>query len=261
MVPPDSREKIPAMAQLDLRPSATGMSPGYQVFMLVLCVYSLGILAFQAGDPPPETRSVLDYADFLVCMVFLADFLVSLYRAESKWRYFVTWGWIDLLSSIPAVDVARWGRAARILRVLRVLRGLRATHMMAMVFLKNRGKNTVMAACLAVILLITFCSIAILNFEAGTQGNIQSAEDAVWWAITTITTVGYGDRYPTTTEGRMIAVLLMSAGVGLFGTFSGFLASWFSGEDEGATAKEIAALRGEIAKLSQQLGENAGRSS
>jgi len=233
------------------------MSPGYQVFMLVLCVYSLGVLAFQAGDPPPATRTVLDYADFLVCMVFLGDFLVSLYRAESRWRYFVTWGWIDLLSSIPAIDVARWGRAARILRVLRVLRGLRATHMMATVLMKNRGKHTVMAALLATIMLITFCSIAILNFEAGTQGNIQSAEDAVWWAITTITTVGYGDRYPTTTEGRMIAVLLMSAGVGLFGTFSGFLASWFSGEDEDATAKEIAALRGEIAKLSQQLGEKA----
>lgn len=234
------------------------MSHGYQLFMLVLCVYSLGILAFQATGPAPSTMAILDYADLAVCVLFLGDFLFSLYRAENRWRYFVTWGWIDLLSSIPAVDMARWGRAARILRIFRVLRGLRASHMMMTLLMKNRGQHTVMAALLAVIILITFCSMAVLHFEASPQANIQSAEDAVWWAITTITTVGYGDRYPTTTEGRMVAVLLMSAGVGLFGTFSGFLASWFSGEDEDETTKEIAALRVEIARLSQQLGERAG---
>ena len=234
------------------------MSHGYQLFMLVLCVYSLGILAYQATGPAPSTRAILNYADLAVCVLFLGDFLFSLYRAEDRWRYFVTWGWIDLLSSIPAVDVARWGRAARILRVFRVLRGLRATHVMVTLLMKNRGQNTVMAACLAVVMLITFCSVAILHFEAGPQSNIQSAEDAVWWSFTTITTVGYGDRYPITTEGRMVAILLMSAGVGLFGTFSGFLASWFSGEDEDETTKEIAALRVEIARLSQQLGERAG---
>ena len=237
--------------------------------MLVLCIYSLGILAFQATNPTPSTMKILDYADLMVCVLFLGDFLFSLYRAENKWRYFVTWGWIDLLSSIPAVDVLRWGRAARILRVLRVLRGLRAVHIMTTLVRENRGQHTVMALCLIVITVVTFASVAILQFHLrpwglrwtsriGRAGNIKSAEDAVWWAMTTITTVGYGDRYPTTTEGRMVAVLLMSAGVGLFGTFSGFLASWFSGEDEDATTKEIAALRAEIARLSQQLTEKAG---
>jgi voltage-gated potassium channel len=245
------------MAQLNLRPSATGMSPGYQLFMLVLCIYSLGILGYQASNPAPSTLAILDYADLMVCVVFMGDFLFSLYRAENRWRYFITWGWIDLLSSIPAIEMARWGRAARILRVLRVLRGLRAVHIMTRLVRENRGINTVMALSLLVITLLTFASVAILQFEAGAQGNIKTAEDAVWWAITTITTVGYGDRYPTTTEGRMVAVLLMISGVGLFGTFSGFLASWFSGEDEDETTKEIAALRGEIAKLSQQLGEKA----
>src|SRR5687768_8135832 len=223
------------MSQPTLR--ASGLSPAYQVFMLVLCIYSLGILAFQATNPTPSTMKILDYADLMVCVLFLADFLYSLYRAENKWRYFVTWGWIDLLSSIPAVDITRWGRAARILRVLRVLRGLRAVHIMTTLVKHNRGQHTVMALSLLVITVVTFASVAILQFEAGEQGNIKSAEDAVWWAMTTITTVGYGDRYPTTTEGRMVAVLLMSAGVGLFGTFSGFLASWFSGEDEDATTK------------------------
>jgi voltage-gated potassium channel len=55
----------------------------------------------------------------------------------------------------------------------------------------------------------------------------QTAEDALWWAYVTITTVGYGDKFPVTSEGRLIAGFLMTAGVGLFGTFTGFVASWF----------------------------------
>ena len=62
---------------------------------------------------------------------------------------------------------------------------------------------------------------------ANTNSNIKTAEDAIWWAWVTITTVGYGDKYPVTTEGRIIASFLMTAGVGLFGTFTGFIASWF----------------------------------
>lgn len=235
-------------------------SSGYQLFMLVLCLYSLAILAFQASAPEPSTRMILDYSDFAVCLLFLADFLVSFYRAENRWRYFMTWGWLDLLSSIPTINIARWGRAARVLRIFRVLRGLRATQLLASLALRNRAQNVVLAASLIGIMLVTFCSIAILHFESGPDANILTADDAVWWAFATITTVGYGDRYPTTGEGRLVAVLLMSAGVGLFGTFSGFLASWFVGEEDQAENAEIAALRSEIAALRVVI-ENSHRPS
>src|SRR5688572_9328990 len=223
-----------------LQPSSTA-SPGYQVFMLVLCLYSLGILAFQASGPSePATNTILDYADLLVCVIFLGDFVISFVRADDKWRYMRTWGWLDLLSSIPAVDVTRWGRAARILRVFRLLRGLKAAHLLITLIMKRRAQNALLALTLVAIVLITFCSIAILHFESGPDANIRTAEDALWWAFVTITTVGYGDRFPTTTEGRMVAVLLMSAGVGLLGAFSGFLASWFVGEDDTSKKNEIA---------------------
>lgn len=229
-------------------------STGYQLFMLVLCLYSLGILAFQAAGPAePTTRVILDYADFAVCLVFLGDFLISLVRAENRWRYFVTWGWLDLLSSIPAVDVTRWGRAARILRIFRVLRGLRATHLLAELVLKRRAQNAMLAVALLALILVTFCSIAVLHFESGPDANIKSADDAVWWAFATITTVGYGDRYPITSEGRMVAVLLMVSGVGLFGTFSGFLASWFVDEGDDAAKAELAAMRAEVARLTDAV--------
>ena len=90
----------------------------YQLFMLALCVYTLVALALEAVlRPAAETRALLQYADKAVCGVFLVDFFLCLYRAEYRCRNLYTWGWLDLASSIPAVDVARWGRAARAARV------------------------------------------------------------------------------------------------------------------------------------------------
>jgi voltage-gated potassium channel len=66
--------------------------------------------------------------------------------------------------------------------------------------------------------MIVSCTIAILQFAANAEGGtIQTPEDAMWWAVSTMTTVGYGDTYPVTAEGRVIAVFLMAAGVGAFG--------------------------------------------
>jgi voltage-gated potassium channel len=237
-----------------LRPQAPTASPGYQVFMLVLCLYSLGVLAYRASQPSdPATVAILDYADFTVCMIFLGDFLISLFRAKDRWAYFRTWGWLDLLSSIPTVDLVRWGRVGRVFRILRVFRGLRATQLLASLAIRRRAENSMLAASLVALMLITFCSIAILQFETGPDANILSADDAVWWALTTITTVGYGDRYPTTGEGRMVAVLLMSAGVGLFGVFSAFLASRFIGEEVQTENAELVEIRSELVRIRELL--------
>jgi voltage-gated potassium channel len=238
-------------------------SVGYQLFMVTLCVYALGILTVQtATQLDPQIRGVLDYADNLICALFFFDFVMSVVRAPDRKRYLLTWGWLDLLSSIPTIDAARWGRAARIVRVFRVLRGLRATKIVAGLVLRRRAENTFLAASLVALLMTVFCSIAVLHFEDEPGANIKTGEDAVWWAVATITTVGYGDRYPVTPEGRFIAAILMCAGVGLFGVFSGFLAAWFIGPQaaEGQAEQlmlraEIATLRTELAGLREELGQ------
>jgi voltage-gated potassium channel len=75
--------------------------------------------------------------------------------------------------------------------------------------------------------MIISSSIAILELETAKESNIKTAEDALWWTYTTITTVGYGDKYPVTTEGRILAMVLMTFGVGFFGTFTAYVASIF----------------------------------
>lgn len=238
----------------------TGFAPGYQIFMLVLCLYAIAALAARSAVHFNEsTVTILDTADYAVCVVFFLDFLWNLKRAESAWRYFITWGWIDLLSSLPIVGVVRWGRLARVMRIFRVLRVLRASKRLATAIMNGRAENTALAAGLVALLLVTFCSIAILNFEDVPGANIRSPQDALWWAMTTITTVGYGDRFPVTTEGRVVAVILMSAGVALFGTLSAYLAKWFiTPEVDQSSDRELAALRLEIAALRAVIEERRG---
>ena len=93
------------------------VSVPYQLFMLALCAWALvvlGIASFFSLDPAIQT--ILDYADTVVCVLFLVDFVYNLARAPNRLHYFLTWGWVDLVSSIPTVGAFRWGRAARVMR-------------------------------------------------------------------------------------------------------------------------------------------------
>jgi voltage-gated potassium channel len=244
--------------------NSTAIAPergqGYQFFMLALCIFALGALAidrlFRFG---PDVDRIIQYADFVVCMLFLGDFAYSFATAPHRWRYFLTWGWIDLLSSIPAVEALRIGRLARVMRIFRVLRGVKAARVVSTALLERRAQSAFLAASLVSLLLLVLSSAAILSFEDAPDSNIKGPEDAIWWAFVTMTTVGYGDRFPVTSEGRMVGALLMVAGVGLFGTFSGFVASWFLAPKAAENRSEIEGLRLEIASLRDVLERQVQR--
>ncbi|HYW31655.1 MAG TPA: ion transporter [Gemmatimonas sp.] len=222
----------------------------YQLFVLALSIVTLLSLAISIAVPlEPESRQLLEHADTAVCALFFVDFLHSLYTAPNRLAYFVKWGWIDLLSSIPAVGVLRFGRFARIVRVLRVLRAVRSARAIASLLVAKREQSTLLAAVLLGLLLLVTACIAVLEFETATESNITTAGDALWWAITTMSTVGYGDRYPVTTGGRIVAVFLMAGGVGIFGTLSGLVASWFltpSSEKADTELDEVRAMLRDI---------------
>jgi len=225
----------------------------YDLFMLGLCIYVLTALAATTFFPlDPSVVEILNYVDVGICVVFLLDFSVRLAMAKNRLRY-LKWGWIDFISSIPMVGPLRWGRFARVFRILRLLRGVRSGKMLGAYILKHRAESAFTATALITLLVIVFSSIAVLHFERGADTPIQEADDALWWAFVTVTTVGYGDMYPVTVGGRVVAGFAMLAGVGLFGTFTGFLASWFLSPQEEEQEDELELIRDRLARIEAQL--------
>jgi voltage-gated potassium channel len=229
----------------------------YQLSMLGLSVYVIAALGAQVFfDLDPDTIEILDISDTAICAVFFLDFLRSLIRAENRLQYFVRWGWIDLISSIPTIDWFRWGRAARIFRILRVLRGFRATRLLSSFAVERRAASAFWAAVLVAILVTIFGSIAVLTLERPGGGNITTAADALWWSFVTVTTVGYGDHFPLSPSGRIVAAGMMLVGIGLFGTFTAYVASAFLSPGEAEQDRDLAALREEVRELRNVIERN-----
>jgi voltage-gated potassium channel len=211
---------------MESSPSSTKFGP-LNLVVLLLSVYILIALFIDTlFTLSPEVSRVLNFVDNGICIFFLVEFIIRFYQAENKWK-FMKWGWIDLISSIPNIDVLRAGRTLRLIRIVRILRAFRSTRHLVNHFFQNRAQGAFTTVSILAVILIIFSSISILQFENEPNSNIKTAEDAIWWSYVTITTVGYGDKFPVTTGGRIIAAVLMTAGVGLFGTFTAYISSWF----------------------------------
>jgi len=231
-----------------------------QLLLVGLSVYVLiALLAEAVVDLSPPTREILEVIDTCVCVVFLADFFYRLWRAPSK-SDFLRWGWIDFISSVPTLPMLRWGRVVRMVRVVRVLRGVRSAKVISSYLFKDRANGVLSTVVLACVLLVVVSSISILHVEKAADSNIRTAGDALWWSLSTVTTVGYGDRFPVTPEGRLFGVALMTAGVGLFGVFTGYIASWVlnpkAEADQSGTGEllaEVESLRDEVKQLREML--------
>lgn len=197
------------------------------LIVLILSVYVLVALIIDSVYIlPKETSLLLNYIDNGICTFFFIEFCIRFRKAENKLK-FMRWGWIDLISCVPMIDAVRFGRLLRLIRLLRIVRAFRTTKNIVDHVFANKAQGAFTSVSIIAILLVIFSAIGILQVEKDPNSNIKTAEDAIWWAYVTITTVGYGDKFPVTTEGRVIAAILMTAGVGLFGTFTAYIASWF----------------------------------
>jgi voltage-gated potassium channel len=228
-----------------------------QCITLVLSVYVLiAVFIETIVKLSPTTILLLDYIDSLICLVFLYDFFFHLYKAPSK-RGFLKWGWLDFISSIPMLGIFRFARLARVIRMLRILRAFRSSKILITYLFQHRASGTLASVAMISGILVIFCSIAILHVETGPDSNIKTPSDALWWAITTVTTVGYGDKYPITLEGRAVAVILMIAGVGLFATFTAYISSFFLESANKKHESEITELIAEVRLLRKRLDSMA----
>ena len=245
--------------------SQIGPGPRVGVFQIALLAFTLLVLGALIADTvltlPKEVADLIHLTDTFACAVFFTDFCLRFYQAKSK-RAFMKWGWIDLLACVPTLEVFRWGRLVRVLRVIRLLRGVRSLQRVVAMIFEHKVQGSAASLAFTAFLLVAFSSVSILVCERHGDANIKTAEDAVWWSVTTFTTVGYGDKYPVTTEGRVLGMILMVAGVGLFGGISGLAASFFLGNPDrkSTETQEILAKLDQLqAKLDAMAGEQSKR--
>ena len=202
-------------------------STGYEIFIAFLTVLSIVNVVLTIAVEDAGLDTVILAINGLLSFVFLADFLYRLLTAESKSGYFLRqFGWADLLASLPfpQIKVLRVFRLVRVVRLLRKNGGRRIMRTL----LADRAGSALLTLITMGILVLEFGSFGILRIEQYEEGaNITSASDALWYVIVTISTVGYGDRYPVTNDGRVVGTLVIVIGVGIFGTFTGYLANLF----------------------------------
>jgi len=197
------------------------------MFIVALSALSLINLALIVLPIDFETKEVAVIVDGFLCLIFLADFAGRLLIARPRRDYFIDrQGWADLLGSLPFP----------FLRVFRIVRLVRAVHRVEAMggrkvvrkLIVERHQTALLVATFLVITVLEVGSMLVLNAERNAPGaNIKTGGDALWWAVVSVATVGYGDKYPVTAEGRLVGVALIIGGVGLFGVFTGFLARVF----------------------------------
>lgn len=191
-----------------------------KLIVALLSLFSIALLSLTFFiDQDSELNRLIHYYDFGLCMVFLYDFFVQLYKRKKRWRYFYTYGWLDLLSSIPFVDQFRYIRVLRIVRILRIVKSFSILYN----FIISNKKASLYGLIVFTSTVILILSSSVVLYIEKDVGNIKTAEDALWWSYITITTVGYGDHYPVTNMGRLVASVLILNGIAIFGAIVSYI--------------------------------------
>ncbi|MEU4806752.1 potassium channel family protein [Actinosynnema sp. NPDC023587] len=222
--------------------------------LTALAVVFLVAYAWEVLDnrSTPGLHGVLEVVLWVVWLVFAVDYGARLALAADK-RRFVATHLFDLLAVL--LPMVRQLRVLRLLTVLKVLNRRFSGKVRHQIGVYVAGVTTLVGLS---------ASLAVLDAERGhPDATITTFGDAAWWTLTTISTVGYGDRYPVTWEGRLVAALLMIGGIALLGVITGTIASWLvqrlSGvegqvvEAEQATVAELRSVRAELAELRAEL--------
>ncbi|WP_432454518.1 MULTISPECIES: potassium channel family protein [unclassified Agarivorans] len=210
----------------------------FDLVMMLLSIIAIGIVSslyFYPSDS--QLHALLVTLDTLICCVFITHFFSRMLRSHTPMHY-LSHHWIDLFASIPLIEPLRFLRFIHAVKLIKAI----SVQQHLLKRLKHRRVEATLAAILLVLLIIVLLgSIGILIAEGSESGGqIHSSGEALWWAIVTISTVGYGDFVPVTDAGRVIASVMILTGVGFFGAISGLMSAMLLRDE---TAKETELVR------------------
>lgn len=197
----------------------------------ICCALSFGLF-FSIGwqtfyKLPPSTLYWLNLFDTTVCLFYISDW-INVWRQKQFNLNYLKWGWIDLLLAVP-FSQAVWIQYHSAIRFFRALKALKYIHDF---FHADKKSSKFVDCCIISVAFISFATIGVFNCEKNIDGaNIKNLSDSIWWAMATITTIGYGDRFPVSDLGRFVAGFVMIGGVGLYASFTGFIVSKFINDD------------------------------
>jgi voltage-gated potassium channel len=231
--------------------------------VLVVSVISLVLIIWETFVPlPPDTLHQFILIDRYACAIFMVDVLVRWRRMDWSKKYW-KWGWLDVLAAIPLDGAFRAIQAIRIYRFVRLARIIYKFKGVTKGTTLNEKLLAMPGITLVLILISTTLIVEVERSDP--KAMIVTGGDAIWWALSTVTTVGYGDMYPVTTAGRFIAAGLMLVGIALFGSISAFVTSKIilpkEIRDHEGELREIRALHKEVKELRQTLMEHDNHAS
>lgn len=228
------------------------------LLVLSLCLLPVLVTPLVVHNLDPDLRQLLGVVDYLIWAAFVVDYLTR-FRLARQRVIFVRRNLPDLV--LVVVPFLRPLRAARLLRFARLGVVMRVV--------VRRGERTLAARALAYVGAVAGASTllaAVAENEAERDApgaTIHGIGDSLWWAFSTVSTVGYGDRYPVTPAGRFVAAALMVVGVSLFGVITASLATFFvrnvRQQPQDVTGAELAQRLGRVELLLEQLVEREAR--
>ncbi len=203
------------------------VNANYELFVVALTIMQVINAFLLLLLRIPQEQQVIMVIAPGISLFLIIDASYRLYKAPVRRRFLVQFrGWLVFLGSLPVPFVAVF----RLLWYWWMMRTMRRPDFAKVgeLVVEKRAQSTLLVVILAVILVLEVAAILILRAETpDPNANIQTASDAIWWTVVTVATVGYGDKYPVTNAGRVVGVLVMIVGVGLFSVLTSFMAQWF----------------------------------
>ena len=204
-------------------------------------------------DLPSSVEAAILAADWFIWAAFAFEYIVRLALTHERWR-FVRRHWADLLIVVlPFLRPLRIIRSAKALRVLRLARVGSALGKVGQDGRRLLVRHHLHYALLIIGMVIVGAASVALLVEDGSGGSIDSFGDALWWAVSTVTTVGYGDIFPITPAGRGVAAFLMVTGIALFGVLTANLTTFFVERGDPTPAPDVATDDLVVARLDELL--------